>query len=200
MGKNVGWEKIERDLLDSVLWTSMEPFNDRSAYIDLRLRVNFVDAEFNPIGREVITVHAGEIFTSITKLAERWHWSQNRVRRYLKFLEDIHFARVKTYTYGVLITLMNTDKSGNDRRADGRGDEVSNESTDEVASESTSIANYGSRYDRTSESSNGRTNGTQYKNVKNDRKEQKEKDISRTTDSASRRGIALGGIWGGDPE
>ena len=167
MGKNVGWEKMERKILDSPLWSRNEPFDDRSAYTDLRLRANFAESKFCPDGRDVITVEPRELFTSIRSLAARWRWSEGKVRRYLDFLESINLATIKKYNRGTIVRLMPVEETDNERH--------------------------------NSEYNNDRhSGGTHNKKDKKD-KEGKE-DSKRNPEGASRRGIALGGIWGGDPE
>ncbi len=178
MGKNVGWEKLERGLLESILWERNEPFDDRSAYIDLRLRANFADTEFNPFGNEVITVHAKEIFTSIKKLAQHWGWSTNRVRRFLLFLEKTHLATIKTHTYGTAITLMDIDENGNRRHTNGTANETPNGTTDGVANGITG----------------GVANGT---HNKKDKKGKKDKEDSKRNQEYAQR---WNDLWGGEPE
>lgn len=178
MGKNVGWEKLERGLLESILWDRNEPFDDRSAYIDLRLRANFADTEFNPFGNEVITVHAKEIFTSIKKLAQHWGWSVNRVRRYLLFLEKAHLAEVKRHTYGTTITLMNIDENGNRRHTNEYADEPTNEYANEHAN------GYAGGY------ADGPHN-------KKDKKVKKDKEDSKRNQEYAKR---WNDLWGGEPE
>jgi DNA-binding transcriptional MocR family regulator len=51
-----------------------------------------------------ITVEAGQMFTSYDSLADRWHWSRNRVRRFLDQL-SAHQMITRTGTpSGTLIT------------------------------------------------------------------------------------------------
>lgn len=178
MGKNVGWEKLERGLLESILWERNEPFDDRSAYIDLRLRANFADTEFNPFGNEVITVHAKEIFTSIKKLAQHWGWSTNRVRRFLLFLEKTHLATIKTHTYGTSITLMDIDENGNRRHTNDTANETPNGTTDGVANGITG----------------GAANGT---HNKKDKKSKKGIEESKRNQEYAKR---WNDLWGGEPE
>lgn len=70
MAKNVGWIKLFRKLIDNRMYFE-EPFDKTHAWIDLIL----------------IADKDGEIRTSIPQLADRWKWSQNKVRRYFAKLE-----------------------------------------------------------------------------------------------------------------
>lgn len=181
MGKSRGWVSIDRSLMDTIVWDFDAPFNDRDAYIDMIFRANFEDCEFKANrSRDVITVHAGELFTSIGNLAKRWRWSEGKVRRYLKMLEKCNFLKTKTYTCGTLITLAVINKTPNGQLTYGRANESANESTS------------GRGNSRTNE----RTNGRRYNNTTMDNNA----NNSNNTTRAPRQGIALGGIWGGEPE
>lgn len=147
-----GWVKTERRILSSPLWNHEGPYCDRCAYIDLLLRANFKDGEVRAKnGREVITVHKGEIFVSIGNLAKHWKWSEGKVRRYLKMLENCKIAKIKRHTFGTLISFDFTGISDNERQTDGRG----YRHADELAGGT----------------SNRRTNSTQYKKDKKDKKD-----------------------------
>ena len=47
---------------------------------------------------------------SIGKLAERWKWSKDRVRRFLKLLSDTNMIVRKSDTHKTTITIVNYDK------------------------------------------------------------------------------------------
>ena len=84
----IGWVMIHRKIRDCSIWDSDEPFDMRSAWVDLVMMVNFEDKRTVFNGKS-ITVKAGQKITSIVKLAERWNWSRDRVRRYLDLLESL---------------------------------------------------------------------------------------------------------------
>lgn len=120
MAKDKGWVKAERIILDTAIWNNGEPFDERSAYFDLKLRANYQDSIFRPRkGTEPITVKAGELFTSIGMLSERWKWSENKVRRYLKMLKKIGFLNYRRHPYGTLITLENIEVEDDERHPCG---------------------------------------------------------------------------------
>ena len=124
MGKEKGWAKVKRSILDTIIWNYEEPFDDRSAYIDLILRVNYEEKEFRAKkSADVITVKPGQIFTSIRMLGERWKWSENKVRRYLKMLEKAGYIIKKVHTCGTLITLVNTDENDTSQQGCGTPNE-----------------------------------------------------------------------------
>lgn len=81
-----GWISLYRKIRDSWIWKSQEPFDKRSAWIDLLLTVNhkYEKIEF---GGQIIEVERGQAITSIDKLAKRWRWSRHKVSDFLNRLE-----------------------------------------------------------------------------------------------------------------
>lgn len=81
-----GWISIYRQIIDNWLWKSNEPFDKRSAWIDLLLMVNHKteNIEFNG---KIIAIERGQRITSIEKLADRWKWSRHKVSNFLIKLE-----------------------------------------------------------------------------------------------------------------
>ena len=86
--KKLGYVFIYRSLLEHWLWTSEQPFDDRSAWIDLLLTVNHKEKKIQ-VNCNVITIRPGQTWTSISKLATRWKWSRPKVLRYLKCLKQM---------------------------------------------------------------------------------------------------------------
>ncbi|MGI5949836.1 MAG: DNA replication protein DnaD, partial [Peptoniphilus sp.] len=83
---NKGWVSIHRNLYDHWIWNSNEPFDKRSAWIDLILMVNHEDKTVL-INNNLITVKRGQRITSLAKLSKRWKWSRKKVTTFLKNLE-----------------------------------------------------------------------------------------------------------------
>lgn len=81
-----GWISLYRQILDNWIWKSNEPFDKRSAWIDLLLIVNHKSekVEFNG---KIIEVERGQRITSIDKLSTRWKWSRHKVSDFLNRLE-----------------------------------------------------------------------------------------------------------------
>lgn len=172
-----GWAKVPRAILDNVIWESDQPYDERSAYIDFVLRANYEEKQFRAKhSNDVITVKPGELFTSIGMLAERWRWSENRVRRYLKLLNAAGLAVVKPHTCGTLVSLVNIDDEEHGGRGSGRGNGTTCERANGTPCGSTS----------------GRANGRRLK--KEEYIESKEREKSKN--SAQR----FEDIWGGEPE
>lgn len=171
MSKDKGWVKTERALLDAAIWNNNEPFDERSAYIDILLRANYEEKTFRPKGStEVVVIKPGELFTSIGMLAERWRWSENKVRRYLKMLKNVGLANFKRHSRGTLVSLENIDVEGDGRHPRGTPN--------------------GTPSGRPSGTPDGTPRGTRLKKDKNS-KEYKE------SKKRAQRGLNL---WGEDPE
>lgn len=141
---NKGWIKLHRQIQDSALWDDGSPFDKAHAWIDLLLCVNHADRE-KMVRGEIVKIRQGEIFTSDNFLANRWHWSRNRVRRHLDVLERNNMVTVKRTADGTYINVVNYAKYQLGRTTNGTG----NGTTDGT--------------------SDGTTDGTQYKNYKNDK-------------------------------
>lgn len=145
-----GWIKIDRKILDHDIWNSDEPFDNRSAWIDLLLLANFKDAEMTirRTGKKQ-TIKRGQRHTSRKELARRWKWSVGKVDRFLGTLRDTGMVDIHGTTHGTLLTLVNYGKY------QGRQD------TDDTANDTTD--------DTPDGTSDGTARGTRYKNdIKND--------------------------------
>ena len=85
MGTNQGFIILPRNTRDDPLYKD-EPFTRWQALIDLVLAANHCEKSFL-LGYEEVEVNAGDVVTSEQRLAERWKWSRDKVRRFLHFLE-----------------------------------------------------------------------------------------------------------------
>lgn len=107
-----GWVKIHRQIQDNAIWMSDEPFDSRSAWIDLILMANHEDKEVYQ-GGQFFKIKRGQLHRSQIKLAERWHWSKKRVIKYLKELKKVRMIDFETFkggaTQGTTITIVNYD-------------------------------------------------------------------------------------------
>lgn len=120
--KDKGWIKLSRGLLDSAVWTSPEPFSIRDAWVDLLLSVNFEDREMITRHGNVVKIPRGSMFTSIQHLADRWHWSPNKVRRQTERLKKMGMIEIFGTADGTLITVVKYRDFQDERRADGTAD------------------------------------------------------------------------------
>jgi len=103
---STGYVKIFRSIEENVLWQDAEPFGKRAAWIDLILMANHKDSSFL-MGVSKINIKRGQKWTSLGHLADRWHWSRERVSRYLNLLENEGMIWQERTNRGLLITIVN---------------------------------------------------------------------------------------------
>lgn len=89
-----GWISIHRKIQQSDIWIDKEPFDKRSAWIDLIMMANHEDRQVLFDGK-FIEVKRGEKITSLRMLSEKWKWSRNKVKRFLKLLESGSMIELK---------------------------------------------------------------------------------------------------------
>lgn len=103
------WIRIYRKIRESAVWNNNEPFDYRSAWIDLIMEANVKPNTFIYKG-QTIEVKRGEYYTSIRKLSIRWHWSKDKVNRFLKMLIKLDMVRKHTdVRCATLLTIVNYD-------------------------------------------------------------------------------------------
>lgn len=100
MAKRTGFITVDRQLLNSEVWLA-EPFTKGQAIVDL---IGLANHEDNEICKR------GQLLTSERTLAARWHWSRDKVRRFLRSTSLRTTIRTNDRTiHGTLITLENYD-------------------------------------------------------------------------------------------
>jgi hypothetical protein len=91
------------------IWEEKEPFDKRSAWIDLLLSANHADKK-TLINNNLTDVKRGSFITSEVKLSERWKWDRGKVRRFLKLLEsDNMLKKEATSRLYITVIIMNYD-------------------------------------------------------------------------------------------
>lgn len=104
-----GWISLYRQIKESWIWKDKEPFDKRSAWIDLLLTVNYKDQKI-PFENGFIEIEKGQTLTSIKQLAEKWKWSRHKVSDFLDRLEqDTMIVQVRD-TRKTLISIVNYSK------------------------------------------------------------------------------------------
>lgn len=104
-----GWVKLHRQLFDNSIWLE-EPFTYGQAWIDLFANANHKPSTFF-IKRQEVSLKRGQIAWSEVHMAQRWKWSRNKVRRFLKSLktkQQIEQHNIRYLTS--IITILNYDK------------------------------------------------------------------------------------------
>lgn len=113
-----GWISIERSLFDHWLWKSNEPFDKRSAWIDLIGLATHTNHHEDYNG-ELVLRKRGEVNVSMLWLAKRWKWDRRKVKRFLMALADDDMLHFDSTTDGTTITLVNYDFYQSKRTTDG---------------------------------------------------------------------------------
>jgi len=131
-----GWISIHRKIQDCDIWTNEEPFDRRSAWIDILLSANHREKDIIFDGHKV-RVMRGQFLTSVRKLSERWRWSKDRTLRYLRLLEDLEMIERESNARRTLITIVKYEEYQNVRDTDKDTDKDSLEDTDKDSLEDT---------------------------------------------------------------
>lgn len=108
MGNN-GFIKLHRKIRDNEVWSNNDPFDKRSAFIDLLLSANH-EKGVAIIGTKNIPVNSGSFITSKLKLATRWNWSRKKVTTFLKLLKSLGMVTTKSTTTYTTVTIENWAK------------------------------------------------------------------------------------------
>ena len=120
--------KLARQITKSAIWDDGTPFDKAHAWIDLLMYVNWADGE-RQIDGQIVKVKRGSTFTSDQFLANRWHWSRSRVRRYLNMLEAAMMVTVKRTPCGTWINVVNYGKFQDRRTANDTGNDTTVDTT-----------------------------------------------------------------------
>lgn len=104
-----GWIALHRSLMEHWLWKSKEPFDKRSAWVDLLLLATHTDNKELYKGN-LVTRKRGEICCSMLWLAERWRWDRKKVKQFLSLLESDGMLSVNSTRQGTTLTIENYSK------------------------------------------------------------------------------------------
>ena len=126
-----GYIRLHRQIQECWIWQG-ERFSKGQAWVDMLMMANHKDVKI-PLGEHIEVVKRGQFITSIAKLADKWMWSFNTVKRFLNLLENDNMLTRKSDNRKTLITIINYDFyqytedekiEGVDRVADGLTDGV----------------------------------------------------------------------------
>ena len=129
-----GWIKLHRQIQECFLWRIKEPFDKRSAWIDLLLLMEHQNKNLMIDGK-IETIKRGSYMLSIEKLCDRWMWSRNKVKRYLDVLEREHMIVTRRTNKGTLVSVVNYCIYQNQDKQGEPPHEPPLEPTDELALE-----------------------------------------------------------------
>ena len=116
-----GWFKIQREIEDHWIWKSDEPFDKRSAWIDLIMLANYKDRRTMD-GESVVLRKRGDVNYSMLWLAKRWKWDRRKVKRFLMALERDGMVSLNSTSHGTTITIENYAKHQDSGTTDGTTD------------------------------------------------------------------------------
>lgn len=128
--KNKGWIKLFRSITDNKIWQSKDPFDRRSAWIDILLSVNHEERTIMLRDGCLVTIGPGQMFTSTEHLAVRWKWSRGKVIRYLHLLSELGMCTATGHQYGTMLTVIKWGFFQGGRTPDGTTDDTSDSTTD----------------------------------------------------------------------
>ena len=134
--KKKGYVPIWRSIKDNWIWKMDEPFDYRSAWIDLLLSANHEEKKIYIDGR-IQVIKRGQLWTSIVKLGRTWGWSRSRVYRYIDLLKSDGMILTDGTASGTLITLVNYGSFALSRNASDTSNDTSDETTPDTSGDTT---------------------------------------------------------------
>lgn len=103
--------KLYRSILTNKIWLKKEPFTWGQAWIDLLLL-----AWWHPetgclwVRGIQVPIRRGQVGWSERSLAERWHWSRNKVRHFIEYLKTEQQIEPQKNNITLVISITNYDK------------------------------------------------------------------------------------------
>ena len=97
-----GFIKLDRNIFEHWIFQDAEKFE----LVDLIQLARWKDEKLL-VGNELIIIPRGSYYTSELKLAERWGWSRNKTREFLKLLESEKMITKKGTSKGTTVTIEN---------------------------------------------------------------------------------------------
>lgn len=107
--KSESWIKLYRQITETEIWKSDEPFSSRDAWIDMILMAAGTDHDVVS-GMTAVRVNRGTFISSYRKLSERWHWDCKKVIRYIKLLKSLEMIDFSGTRTGTLFSIVNYGK------------------------------------------------------------------------------------------
>jgi len=104
----IGWISLHRKIREHNFYREKRVFSYFEAWIDLLLSASHKDNKVL-LNANLNLVRRGEIITSKKALAERWQWSNTKVNKFMKILQEDEMAIVKSTSKFTHITLVNYD-------------------------------------------------------------------------------------------
>lgn len=104
----MGYIKIDRKILDNSLWAD-KPFAEGQAWIDLLLLADYETKSKRWRGNLTV-FERGTVNVSMQVLADRWGWSRDKTRHFIKKLTEAERVFVETHNKKrTVIKILNYD-------------------------------------------------------------------------------------------
>ena len=107
-----GWLKLYNQTLDSDFWVDPAPFSHRDAFFHVLMSANWRKGVTHIHGHKY-TIERGQWLTSIRKLEHTFHWSRDRVYKWLQIMKDYDMLQSENVGFGTLLTVVNYGKFQN---------------------------------------------------------------------------------------
>ena len=127
--------KIDRGIKNHCFWDD-KPFAKGQAWIDLILLATHTDRKDFDRG-QLREKKRGEVHISLLKLADRWGWSRNKVRRFINLLVQEGMCTLNATTNDTTITIEKYSIYQGWYTTDDTTDETTRETTDDTTRETT---------------------------------------------------------------
>lgn len=116
-----GWLKLHRSIAEHWIFSFKEP-DKALAWIDLLIMARHADGTMRLKGRTV-PIRRGQVGISQLSLQKKWGWSQNKVKRFLKLLENERMIVFEANDLTTMITICNFDNYQSEEALSERPDE-----------------------------------------------------------------------------
>jgi hypothetical protein len=114
----MGFITINRKLFSHFLWTERRVWSRFEAWIDLIQLASYTDDNEKMINGVLVRWGRGEYPVSYSFLSQRWNWSQQRTRGFIKCLEDVYQINRRITSVATIITLCNYEQYNGQQQAD----------------------------------------------------------------------------------
>ena len=122
-----GYVNIFRSLCNDSIWTA-EKFTRGQAWVDMILRANSKEGHIRKRGIR-IDLERGQLGYSLKELARLWDWSEGKIRRFVKELEEDGKIKVDRTNVSCTITIVKYDFYQSRKWMIKRGDELSRDNS-----------------------------------------------------------------------
>ena len=128
---NNGYIALFRQIRENPLWK--KPVSRVDAWIDILMEVRYKEGPQEVlIGWEVVECHYAQSIKSVRTWADRWGWSESRVRRFFGYLEKQKMVEREALANTTRLTVVNYKKYDDARRTRGEPPTDARRTADEL--------------------------------------------------------------------